>query len=99
MIELTKNTYWEIEFELIEKLVLEHFSIQLDLPEDMGFHHSTYYVVGEISKDPEQNLDKEIIEYCLLSKEARIERLEQAVWCLIMKDILPEGRYLVSVCW
>lgn len=66
MIELTKNTYWEIEFELIEKLVLEHFSIQLDLLEDMDFHNSTYYVVGETCKDPEQILDKETVEYCQL---------------------------------
>ncbi len=99
MIELTKNTYWEIEFELIEKLVLEHFSIQLDLPEDMDFHNSTYYVVGETSKDPEQNLDEGTIEHCLLCLETRIERLDQAVWCLVMKDVLPEGSYLVSVFW
>lgn len=99
MIELTKNTYWEIELKLIETLVLEHFSIQLDLMEDMDFRNRTYYAVDETCKDPEQILDKETIEYCLLGEEANVERLEHALWCLIMKDVLPEGSYLVNIFW
>lgn len=99
MLKLEQNTYWEITIQKIEELILEHFSVQLDLMEDMDFHNRSYYVVDDTSKDPDQNLNKATIEYCLSNKEAKFERLEQALWCLIMKDVLPEGNYLVSIFW
>ena len=99
MLKLEQNTYWEITIQKIEELILEHFSIRLDLTEDMRFCNRSYYAVDDTSKDSEQNLDKETIDYCLIGKEAKIERLEQAIWCLIMKDVLPEGNYLVSIFW
>jgi hypothetical protein len=99
MIELEQNTYFEIDLKKIEELILEHFSIQLDLMEDMEFRNRTYYAVDETCKDSEQTLDEETIRYCLIDDENSVERLEQALWCLIMKDVIPEGNYLVSIFW
>lgn len=99
MLELKQTPYFEITIQKIEELVLEHFSIQLDLMEDMEFRNRSYFAVDDTSKDKDQILDKDTIEYCLLGKEASVERLEQAIWCLIMKDVLPEGNYLVSIFW
>lgn len=99
MLELKQTTYFEITIQKIEELILEHFSIQVDLMEDMDFRNRSYYAVDDTSKDSEQILDKDTIEYCLLGKETRVERLENALWCLIMKDVIPEGNYLISIFW
>lgn len=99
MLKLEQNTYWEITIQKIEELILEHFSIQLDLTEDMRFRNRSYFAVDDTLKDEDQILDKDTIEYCLLGREANVERLEQAIWCLIMKNVLPEGNYLVSIFW
>jgi hypothetical protein len=99
MIELEQKTYFEITIQKIEELILEHFYIQLDLMEDMDFKNRSYFAVDNTSKDKDQILDKDAINYCLLGKEASVERLEQAIWCLIMKDVIPEGNYLVSIFW
>lgn len=99
MLELEQTAYFEITIQKIEELILEHFSIKLDLMEDMEFRNRSYFAVDDTSKDKDQILDKDTIEYSLLGKEVSVERLEQAIWRLIMKDVLPEGNYLVSIFW
>ncbi len=98
MLKLKQNMYWEIDIQEIEKLILEYFSVQINIIENK-FHNQTYYVINNTSKDLEQILDQETINYCLLSRDAKYDRLEQALWCLIVKDVLPEGNYLVSIFW
>jgi hypothetical protein len=99
MLKLEQNTYWKISIEKIEELISEHFSIRLDLIEDMNCQNRSYFAVDDTLKDIDQILDKDTIEFCLLDSETSVERLEQALWCLIMKDVLPEGNYLVSIFW
>ena len=106
MLELKQHTHFKITIQKIEELILEHFSSQLNLMKDMGFRNRTYYAVDPMwtttpqkDRPPKQPLHEENIRYYLIDGENSAERLNQAIWCLMMTDILPEGNYIVSIFW
>lgn len=94
MLELEQSIFWKIKLQRIEELILEHFLIQIDIIRDMGFSRD-YFIINPNFEN--QILDKEIINNCLISKDYENERLDLAIWCLIMRNVLPNGKYLVSV--
>lgn len=98
MLELKQNLYWELEFTELEKLVQEHFSFA-HVFDYTYIVNGTYYVTSlDMNKD-DQIVDSELIEELLISDEYSCERIDNAIWLLIMKDVLPQGNYLISICW
>lgn len=102
MLELKRNLYWEIDLNLIEQLTKEHFNKSPDFLGDTGFDCDkiyTYYPTQLSLEKDDQVLDSSLIEELLESCEGLYpyERIDHAIWLLIMKDVLPEGDYLVSL--
>lgn len=97
MLELEQTIFWKISIEKIEELILKHFSISVDIVRDMELNNRDYIISNY--KFESQKLDQSTIEFCLSDRETQYERLDRALWCLIMKDVLPEGNYLVSIFW
>lgn len=100
MLELKRNLYWEIDLKTIEKLIKDHFDKSPDFIEDTGFdYNKTHYPTQLSLQKDDQVLDSSLIEELLESDDAlyKHDRIDHAIWLLIMKDVLPEGDYLVSL--
>jgi hypothetical protein len=100
MLELKRNLYWEIDLLTIENLTKEHFNKSPDFIEDTGFdYNKTHYPTQLSLEKDDQILDSFLIEELLESNDTvyKCDRIDHAIWLLIMKDILPEGDYLVSL--
>lgn len=102
MRDLKRNLYWEIDLSTIEELTKEHFDKSPDFLEDTGFDSGkiyTYYPTQLSLEKDDQILDFSLIEELLESDDTlyKHDRIDHAIWLLIMKDILPEGDYLVSL--
>ncbi len=100
MLELKRNLYWEIDLNTIQQLTKEHFDKSPDFLGDTGFDcNNTYYPTQLSLEKDDQILDSSLIEELLESDDAlyKHDRIDHAIWLLIMKDVLPEGDYLVSL--
>ena len=102
MLELKRNSYWKIDLPRLEELIKEHFNKSPNFLEDTGFGcgkiYTNYPTQLSLEKD-DQVLDSSLIEELLESREGLYpyDRIDHAIWLLIMKDVLPEGDYLVSL--
>ncbi len=100
MRDLKRNLYWEITLKTIEDLTKEHFGKSPNFIDDTGFdYNKTHYPTQLSLEKDDQVLDSSLIEELLESDDTlyKHDRIDHAIWLLIMKDILPEGDYLVSL--
>lgn len=98
MLTLEQTNYWKIGISKIEELLFEQFKIRLNLSESLDINQG-YFTVDEILKESDQILDKETVNDCLVNNDRNAEKLINCVWLLVIKNILPEGNYLVCVNW
>lgn len=99
MLKLVKNSYYELDFLKLKELIREHLIHNDDIFDNEYVHNGTWYVTTLSLEKDDQIIDAEMINELLTSDEFSCERIDHAIWLLIMKDILPEGDYLVSICW
>lgn len=104
MITLSRNQYWELDYLQLKDLTIKHLNKEIDFINDLDLHNGSYFVTAlDMTKngwdDPDQEITEDFINELLTSDEYKYERIDNAIWLLIMKDILPEGDYLVSICW
>lgn len=100
MLELSRKLYWKITLRTIEELTKEHFGKTPNFLEDTGFdYNKTHYPTQLSLQKDDQILDSSLIEELLESDDSlyKYDRIDHAIWLLIMKDVLPEGDYLVSL--
>ncbi len=97
--KLERNLYWEIDLKTIEDLTKLHFDKSPNFLEDTGLEIDGHYPTDSIEKDNEEIVNSELIEKLLVSDDDCNDfyRIDHAIWLLIMKDVLPEGQYLVSL--
>lgn len=99
MLKLERNLYWEIDLQKVKELTKEHFHKSPNFLEDTFKIGQNYYPTQLSLEKDDQILDCFLIEELLESREGLYpyDRIDHAIWLLIMKDVLPEGQYLVSL--
>ena len=97
--KLERNLYWEIDLKTIKDLTKFHFDKSPNFLEDTFKIGQNYYPTQLSLEKDDQILNSSLIEELLESDDAlyKHDRIDHAIWLLIMKDILPEGQYLVSL--
>jgi len=99
MQNLEKETYWKLDLTKLKSLIFCYFAEQVNFAEDMHLKNDSCHLCEGIKKDLEQELTDDLINDLLISEDYKIERIDQAIWLLAMRDVLPEGNYLVSIDW
>ena len=86
---------WERRIAIISTA---YFIDKNDLEDTFKIGQNYYPTQLSLEKD-DQILNSSLIEELLESDDAlyKHDRIDHAIWLLIMKDILPEGQYLVSL--
>lgn len=99
MIKLEQFTYWQLDIFKLQKLIKKHFKKEINFAYENEISNGSYHVTQlDLSKD-ETKITKELIEQYLTDPDLKYERIDHSIWLLIMKNVLPEGNYLVSICW
>lgn len=96
---LEKETYWKLELHKLYNLIFAWFAVRIDFAEEMDLKNSSWYCSESFKKDLTQDLTDDLINDLLISKDHQWIRIDQAIWLLVMKDVLPEGNYLISIDW
>lgn len=99
MLELEKETYWELNSTKLHSLINCYFAIQANFYEDMNLKNNSWYCSQSVEKDSSQEVTDDLINDLLVSEDYKIERIDNAIWLLVMRDVLPEGNYLISIDW
>lgn len=99
MQDLEKEIYWKLELHKLCNLTFAWFAVHVNFANDMTLNQNSYCCYESIKKDLNQELTDDLINDLLVSEDYKSERIEQAVWLLVMKNVLPEGNYLISIDW
>lgn len=92
MLKLNQNIYWELNLEDLDKLILEYFSLSYNFIETMSLV-GLYYISDNIKID----VNSSSMEDCLKYYDS-FNYINQALWLLVQRNILSEGKYIILLC-
>lgn len=96
---IEKRTYNYITYSELEKLIEENFHVdEFSIPCDMELSNNTYFVTGGAKADLDK-WDQNDLTNFLRGNPRSYNNTELLVQCMINRDIIPEGKYLVHVSW
>ncbi len=101
MLNLEQESFLKISTVELENLVFNVFGERLDiLMENSFLKEGNYTIINPVSKTSEL-LTKSLIDELLFSPKFKYVRVNQIIWLLTMKNILPETklRYLIQIIY
>lgn len=101
MLNLEQESFLKISTVELENLVFDVFGERIDILMENSFLKEGIYTIINIVSKTSEILTKSLIEELLFSLKYKYVRINQIIWLLTMKDILPEIklRYLIQIIY
>jgi hypothetical protein len=97
-LELKEVKYFEVDSQDLEDYINYHFpNLEVELVADNEWYNDSSYTTSVSKKDTNREADMIIAGH---SKDGNYRfYLHQIMSALCQKDLIPEGDYLIKVCW
>jgi hypothetical protein len=97
MLQVTKETFYKVEYHHLEKFAIEHLGLEnysFVQTQECGNDSSHEFDVGKRYHGYEEDTKK-----ILYTKLVPMYRNRAILNMLCEKGLIPQGKYLINVCW